>query len=524
MNGGQALIRSLYREGVRILFGLPGAGQYEAIDAISGQPEMRYITTRHEQAVGYMADGYARASGQPGVGLVVQGPGFYNTTAALATAFAVSSPVLMITGTHHRAHDATLPDYDGLAYHRQYAKWAGRANTPGEIPGMVHEAFRQLKTGRKRPVVVEVASAALAGHGEVELLPPEKHPLPAGDAEQLAEAARILAGTRHPLIWAGGGAIQSGASLVLQALAEYLQAPVVTTRSGKGALSDRHPLSLGMAELGYRPLKEWIDRRDVILAVGTGRGFGDRLDRQRVIRIDIDPAEISRARHHTCGVAGDARLCLEKLYRLVSAMTPIRPDCADEVRALNAARFGPEEQLQPQADFMRAIRNAIPDDGILISDMNQMGYYSRNYYPVYTPGTFLTVSSHGTLGCAYPIALGAKLAQPGRAVVPVLGDGGFLYNAQEMATAVQYGIGVVGVVFNDNAYGNVLRAQMEQFNGRVIGTRLHNPDFTQLAGAFGMQGIRVESAEALERALREALDNDAPALIEVPVGMMQRRY
>ena len=191
---------------------------------------------------------------------------------------------------------------------------------------------------------------------------------------------------------------------------------------------------------------------------------------------------------------------------------------------MRAARFDPALQLQPQWDLMQAIRGAMPDDGILVQGMTQMGYYSRNYYPVYAPGAYLTSSSHITLGCAYPLALGAKVAQPNRAVVALSGDGGFLYNSQELATAVQYGINAVVIVFNDHAYGNVLRAQIEQFDGRVLGTRLHNPDFVQLARTYGARGVLAQDAAQLGAALSEALAIEAPTLIEVPVGRMERQY
>lgn len=524
MHGGQALAKSLLREGIRVVFGLPGAGQYEALDAIYEESGLRYISLRHEQAASYMADGYARVSGEIAAALVVPGPGFYNTAGGLATAHAASSPVLVITGAPHYSHETGHSTDDDLRLLRPLTKWAGRAETTADIPSVVHEAFRQLKTGRKRPVVIEISAATFAASADVDLLEPATHQPPGGAPERLAQAARILTDARNPVIWAGGGAVYSDATQALQALAEHLQAPVVTTRSGKGAISDRHPLSLGLAELRYEPLKTWLDARDVILAVGTSTGFGNRYGRQRVIRIDIDETVISAVQNHEYGITGHARMCVEALGRLVTEMTPSKPSRTTEVRALNDARFDPAIQLQPQHDFMRAIRTAMPEDGILVSGMNQMGYYSRNYFPVYTPRTFLTCSSHATLGCAYPLALGAKVARPDQAVVAISGDGGFLYNAQELATAVQYGINAVAVVFNDNAYGNVLRAQIERFHGHIIGTQLHNPDFVKLAEAFGARGVYAEDAAQLESALREALDIDAPTLIEVPVGMMERRY
>ena len=255
--------------------------------------------------------------------------------------------------------------------------------------------------------------------------------------------------------------------------------------------------------------------------MGTSR-FGEGNDTQQLIRIDIDETAIDHTAPHCLGILGDARCCLEAIYRVVSTTTPSRPSCVAEVKAINAERFDPKIQLQPQWGFMQAIRAAIPDDGIFIQGMNQMGYYSRSYYPVYEPRSYLI--SAGNLGVAFPIALGAKIAKPDKAVVVASGDGGFLYNSQELATAVQYGINVVVIVFNDNAYGNVLRAQIEQFDGHVLGTELYNPDFVKLAEAYGVRGVRAHDASELESALREAVAADVPRVIEVPVGKMDREY
>ena len=515
MTGGQALAKSLYREGVRVVFGLPGAGQYEAIDGIYEEPGIRYFTTRHEQATTHMADGFARVSGNIATALVIPGAGVFNASTGIATAHSVSSPILVVTGRHDQSPSAEMPSI------RQITKWAARATNPADVPAIVHEAFYHLKTGRPRPVYVEVPHEVLAAEAEVKLLEPESYDPPAGDPECIAQAAHLLAAAQRPAIWAGTGVQRSGASQALQALAEHLQAPVVTGRESKGVISDHHPLSLGMGELRFDPLREWLTQRDVVLAVGTSR-FGEGDDKQQIIRIDIDKAEIERTAHHCVGILGDARCCLEAIYRIVSSTTPARPNCSNEVRAINAARFDPKIQLQPQWGFMQAIRAAIPDDGIFIQGMNQIGYYSRNYYPVYEPRSYLI--SAGNLGVAFPVALGAKIAKPDKAVVVASGDGGFLYNSQELATAVQYGINVVVIVFNDNAYGNVLRAQIEQFDGHVLGTELYNPDFVKLAEAYGVGGVRVHDAGQLESALREALGADAPRVIEVPVGRLDREY
>jgi acetolactate synthase-1/2/3 large subunit len=370
-------------------------------------------------------------------------------------------------------------------------------------------------------VAIEISPRVFAAREDVPFVEPTSYARPGGDPAMIERATRILTQAKRPVIWAGGGVVRAGATEPLQALAELLRAPVVTTRQGKGSISDRHPLCLGLAELRYAPLRRWFEKRDAILAVGTHLDLSAY--RQQVIQIDIDEAQIRRG-EHVLGIVGDARLVLGSLYEALSATTLARPSVAAEVSALRAARFDPAVQLQPQWDLMQAIRAAMPDDGILIQGMNQMGYYSRNYFPVYTPGTYLTGSSHGTLGCAYPLALGAKVAQPDRAVVALSGDGGFLYNSQELATAVQYGINAVVIVFNDNAYGNVLRAQIEQFDGHIIGTQLHNPDFVKLAQVYGARGVLAQDAAQLGRALSEALTIEAPTLIEVPVGMMERQY
>lgn len=517
MTGGQALAKSLYREGVRVVFGLPGAGQYEAIDGIYEEPGIRYFTTRHEQATTHMADGYARVSGKIATALVIPGAGVFNASTGIATAHSVSSPVLVVTGRHDQSPG------NELASIRQITKWAVRASNPADVPAIVRKAFYHLKTGRPRPVYIEVPHEVLAAEEEVNLLEPECYDRPTGDPEDIAQAAELLAAAQRPAIWAGTGVQRSGGWQALQALAEHLQAPVVTGRESKGVISDCHPLSLGMGELRFAPLQEWLAQRDVILAVGTTSRIGENNDRQRVIRVNIDEAEIERTADNCLNILGDARCGLEAIYRVVSTTTPARKnECVKEVHAINAKRFDPEIQLQPQWGFMQAIRAAIPDDGIFVQGMNQMGYYSRNYYPVYEPRSYLI--SAGNLGVAFPVALGAKIAKPDKAVVVASGDGGFLYNAQELATAVQYGINVVVIVFNDNAYGNVLRAQIEQFDGHVLGTELYNPDFVKLAEAYGVCGVRAHDAAQLELALREALAADAPRVIEVPVGRLDRQY
>ncbi len=525
MTGGQALVRSLHREGVRVVFGLPGVQTYHAMDALHEEPGIRFITTRHEQATTYMADGYARAGGQVGTALVVPGPGLLNASAGLGTAYATSSPVLLVSGQVNRdrigqnvglLHEVN----DQMDLVKHITKWRSRILDPADIPRIVHEAFGHLTSGRPRPVEIEIPPETLSDVADIELYEPEGPRRTSPDRKSLEQAVSLLAEARRPVIWAGGGAVSSGAGPALQAVAELLQAPVFTTSEGKGAVSDRHELLLGVMRRTSDPIREYFQGADVVLAVGTRFADAPVLEGQQVIQIDVDEEEIGRNHDKTLGILGDAKLTLERMHSLAREAGVGPPSRTAESQMLRAERAALVDATQPQGAFVRALREGIPEDGIVVAGMTQLGYYSRWFFPVYESGTYLTSSYFGNLGFAYPTALGAKVARPDRPVVALSGDGGFLFNSQEMATAVMEGISVVAVVFNDNAYGNVLRDQVNRFDGNVIGTRLHNPDFMKLADAYGASGIRVNGPEELAPALRRAIDADRPALIEVPVSMM----
>ena len=526
MTGGQALVKSLYREGVRVVFGVPGVQLYHAMDALYDEPGIRFISNRHEQGSAYMADGYSRAGGGFGTALVVPGPGLLNASAGVGTAYSASSPMLLVSGQVDR--DQIGKDFgalhevnDQIDAIKTVTKWASRVLEPSDLPDAVHEAFRQMSTGRPRPVEIEVPPDTLAEEADVDLHEPGVYRRQPASDESVRVAAETLAASKSPVIWAGGGAVLSEASEAVVKLAEFLQAPVITTAEGKGVISGRHPLSLGVPN--YRPdaLDDIVDDADVVLAVGTRMGRWVRLRKDPlIVQVDIDPEEIGRAYDNTLAVNGDARLTLEALHARLNRLGPPRPSRTEETEAARTSRYDPSKHVQPQGSFVEAIRSAMPNDGILIEGVTQIGYYCRTHFQAYEPRTYITSSYFGNLGYAYPTALGAKVAQPDRAVVAVSGDGGFLYNSQELATAVQYGINATVIVFNDNAYGNVKRDQARKFDGRVIGSDLHNPDFVKLAQAYGARGVLAEGPEELEKSLRESLSIEAPTLIEVPVGMM----
>jgi acetolactate synthase-1/2/3 large subunit len=526
LTGGQALVQSLLVEGVDTIFALPGVQLDWAFDALyEERGRLRVIHTRHEQAAAYMADGYARATGRPGVFFVVPGPGLLNTTAALSTAYACSSPVFCVTGQIQsdligkgRGVLHEIPDQ--LQVMASVTKWARRANSPAEIPGLVHQAFRQMGSGRARPVELEIPPDILAAKGNVRLAEPEQfsrgRPL---ETDLIEDAAKKLGEARAPLIYAGGGVISAGASDLLLQLAELLEAPVVMSNNARGATSDRHYLA--QPPLAGRQL---MATTDVVLALGTrfvqpATQWGLH-EAQTVIQIDVDAAELGRNRRPQVAIEADLADALPELLKRVQRHNIVRPSRKGELVDLKQGIAEQLNELHPQADFAAAIRTELPDDGIVVCGMTQVGYWARLGFPVYEQGTFLTSGYQGTLGFAFPTSLGAQVGCPDRKVVSINGDGGFMYNVQELSTMAQHGINAVAIVFNDNAYGNVRRTQRQQFNERMIASDLHNPDFVKLAELFDVDGARATNPSGLRTALREALANNRPALIEVPVAEM----
>jgi acetolactate synthase-1/2/3 large subunit len=379
----------------------------------------------------------------------------------------------------------------------------------------------QLRTGRPRPVAIELPPETLESEADVELLPPGQVSRPAANPAAVEQAAALLLAARRPAVYAGGGVHSSGAHAALAAVAEHLQAGVVQSGEGKGAISDASDLSLGAAVWRESPLRGYLDGADVLLAVGTRLAVAALRPDQQVIQIDVDADEIGRNHKWTLGLVGDARATLEALLARLRAAGPPRPSRAAEHEALRARTREVAAAAEPPAAILRSLRAGIPEDAIIVADMNQVGYHTRPFWPVYQPRTYLNSSYSGNLGFGFPTALGAKVAQPGRAVVALIGDGGFLFNAQELATAVQHGINVVAVVFNDNAYGNVARDLDEAWGGK-FGSELYNPDFVKLAEAFGVVGLRTKEPTEVGDLVREAIRMDRPVLIEVPVGRMPR--
>jgi acetolactate synthase I/II/III large subunit len=518
--GAEILVDALAAHGVDTIFGLPGLQLDYIFDALCGrQDAIRVIHTRHEQAAGYMAFGYAQVTGRVGTCLVVPGPGVLNTTAALSTAYACNAPVLCVTGQIPSAYIGRglgfLHEIPGQARAlASVSKWQGLISSGVEAPAVVHEAFRQLNSGRRRPVVLEIPPDIAAGR----FLPPPPLPpaLPtpaAPNPDVISRAAKLLGGARTPVIFVGGGIF--GAETELFELAEMLQAPVIMSEHGMGALDIRHPLAQTL-QVG----NDLWPTIDVALAVGT-RFFHPivhwgRDENVRLIRIDIDPAQAVAAWSPDVAIVADARAALAALVDQVAAMNVRRSSREEEFARIKAEKQEALGQiLAPQRAYTEVIRNALPEDGVVCFDVTQLHFYSWWGYPVYRPRTVIQPGYQGTLGYGYPTALGAKVALPDRPVVYVGGDGGFMFNCQELSTAMRFNIGVVAIVFNDRAFGNVRRGQQEMFAGRLIASDLRNPDFETFAGSFGMNFWRCNSPETLAPALSAALATGRPAFIEV---------
>ncbi len=531
--GAQAAVAALRAHGVSTVFGIPGVHTLPLYDAIRAEPRIRHVLARHEQGAGFMAEGYARATGRVGVACVITGPGVTNVATPMASAYADSVPLLVIASSLPRS-TRLRPSGDLHELKNQFgvmqslAGWTRAVERVEESPEAIHDAFSAMRAGRPRGAYLEIPLDLLAARAPVTIREPEPFAVAAPDPEKIAAAARLLGAAARPLIVAGAGVTASGANQALARLAQRLEAPVLLGGKSRDALPSDFPL--GLAVSGYGLAEEFlafVSRHDAALVVGsklgnqrTGHG---KLPLPRALaQIDLDPAEIGLRYPAAIGIEADAGAAIEALLATLPEQGVDRPALNAELAEARAAiAAAARADYGADLDLLAAVRAAVPADGIVVADMTAMGYAAADVFPVRAPRTFIHSSELCTIGCGLPLALGAKAGAPDRPVVALCGDGGFLLNPGELATAVQEDLAVVVVLANDATYAAVKSAQRQRYEGRYIATDLRAPDYVAMARAFGADAAKVDTPEDLRVALGSALAANRPALIEVTLPARQ---
>ena len=528
LSGGQALVKSLVREGVEYVFGVPGVQMYGIISALRDEPSIKLIVPRHEQATTYMADGYFRSTGKTGVALVVPGPGIYNAGAGLSTAYSRSSSVVLIAGQIPRKtigkdfgglHEVN----DQLEITRPITKWQKRIFRPNEVPEAVHMGFNISKTGRSRPVHIELPPETMVEKEEVDLL----NPIPVEineDIEKVDQVIDLINISRNPVIYAGGGIARSNSEDLFMKFVDRSGIPVITSASGKGIISDDHPLALGSSLGPFGYLKEYLENSDLIIAIGTRFSLRNPItDNVKVIHIDVDKNVIGKIHKNSIPVITDLRSFLkniiqnmdfikeQKISERIATVSKIRKSIENSI----------EEHNEPQRSYLNLIREGTPKDSFFIAGMTQLGYYSRPHWKTYFPKTYIDSGYSGNLGFSFPTSLGVKIGNPDKPVVCLSGDGGFMYNSSELSTAVKYGINIVTIIYNDGAFGNVARDLDDDFGG-TYETSFTNPDFVKLAESYGAIGLRANEPKEISNLITEALTLNKPVIIDMPVKRVGR--
>jgi acetolactate synthase-1/2/3 large subunit len=523
MTTAEAAVGALIAHGIDTIYALPGAHNDCLFDALfKAADRIRTVHTRHEQGAAYLALGAALATGKPQVYSVVPGPGLLNSAAALLTAYGMNAPVLGLIGQIPQAaigrglgHLHEIRDQAGII--ARLVDFSARIRTPTHAAARVAQALRAMRSGRPGPAVLECAidvwgrSASISAPTPVPSAPQELI-----DEDAIANAAKRLAAAKRPLIVAGGGAQDAAAEVT--DLSRLLQAPVLAYRRGRGVLDSRDPLSVTLP-LG----RELWGEADAVLGIGTRLFYGYThwgIDQDlAIIRIDADPDEPERFAPPSVALTGNAKPILRRLLDALS--THRRPSRRAEMEERQAKMRRRLDKLAPQIAFLEAIRAELPDSGIFVDEVTQMGFAARLLLPVHKPRTFLSPGYQDNLGWGFATALGAQHARSDVPVLSIAGDGGFLFTSNELATAMHYRIPLTVVVFNDGAFGNVRRTQEEQFGNRLIASDLSNPDFVRYAQSFGAEAELARSPQELRTALKRAFKRrDGPTLIEVPVPQM----
>jgi acetolactate synthase-1/2/3 large subunit len=523
MTGADLLVQSLYAVGVRVVFGMPGSHTVAIYDAFQRHGGMRTILMRNEQAGAFAADGYARVTGQPGVICTTAGPGATNALTGIAEAWADSVPVLLVSGqvNHDRLREecGNYHEIDLESIFRPCTNFAGTVMMHRRIPFMVVLAFQAMTAGRPRPAALILPQDLMAmplqsdvriSAGIIPSLS-EDGLRPALPPHEVTLASTLLAQAKHPVLLAGGGAVWANAGAEVRRLAKRLDCPVLTSLNGKGILDERDPLSLGHARSMRGRVA--LAHADAMLAIGCRftevmTGFRKLQVPERLIQIDLNPAEIGMNYPAEIGIVADAKDALQAILAELPAKT-----ASDWSDIWSAARTATRPNAEWLIDTLRA---ELPDDAVLFTDASEMAYRMHTDFPAYLPRSFFYPSNYIALGWGFPAAIGAAVAFPERVVVSFSGDGGFVMTCQELATAARYQLRIIILIHNDNAYGAIKHLQRIKYEGRYRDTDLNNPDFLQLAHAFGVSARRAGDAVSFAAALREAIGQRGPFVIEIP--------
>jgi acetolactate synthase I/II/III large subunit len=524
MTTGEAAVAALLAHGIETIYALPGVHNDEFFDALAKQAaRIKTVHTRHEQGAAYMALGAALATGKAQAYCVVPGPGLLNSAAALLTAYGMNAPVLALIGQipqrdigKGQAHLHEIRDQAGII--ERLVDWSARIGAPDQAPRLIAEAIRSMFADRPGPAALECAIDVWGRAAPVVAQAPLPIIEPPIDEDAVKAAAKRLGAAKKPLIVVGGGA--QDASAEVTRLAHMLQAPVMAYRRGRGVLDDRDPLSVNLP-LG-RDL--WAEA-DAVLAVGTHLHspllhWGVDAD-LAIIRVNADPEEPARIAKPKVALRGQAAPILRRLLDALPAHNARRASRTQEMQERHDRLRKRMAHLEPQLSFLAAIRAELPEEGVFVDEVTQVGFVSRLAFPVYRPRTYISPGYQDNLGYGFATALGAQHARPEVPVVAISGDGGFLFTASELASAMRHRIALVTIVFNDGAFGNVRRIQEEHYGNRLIASDLANPGFVGFARSFGAHALRAETPDELRHLLSQQLRRrDGPTLIEVPVGEM----
>jgi len=532
-SGAHVLVESLVNEGLTTIFGIPGVDTLSVYDAFLDHPSVRAINVRHEQSAVFMADGYYRASGNVGVALTSGGPGALNTLTAMGTAHNDSSAILHILNdnpAHVRAkgrgyfHDVR----DQYGIFRPVIDFGYQATMPHEIPDSIRTAMTALKSRRPKPALVEIGGDAFKIPSDINIGSKSSSHRRAANDDELNQVIEALSESKKPLIWSGGGVVHGDATKGLIAFAEKLNAPVITSQTGKGSIPFDHPLHVGNWS-NEKPVREFIDDTDLVIILGSRLSYfptgGWTLKFPgKVIQIDIDPAELGRNHPVHMGIVGDLGDALARINKLINAkkLTFNTAERKPEIKALldkiHSALGKPVE-----VDVLDQLRTALPHETIVFNDPTTIVFWMRSYWKTYLPRTWFVPSGFGTLGFALPSAIGAKVARPDVPVVAMHGDAGVMFTIQDLMTAVEHNIPVILFVFNDQGYG-VERRHQDHLYGRRSGVDIQSPDFVGLAKSFGAHGVRVNDLSQVAETVSEVLNINKPTLIEVPCDFKHPGY